>query len=210
MDRLELEQLEAEAAAAGQSAQPASPAPQQTPWNTNLPVPTGWGGTMMVNPSGGVVQAVKNAGIEGSMAAAGQALGAPLGPLGVGFGGSVLGGIGNAIGQLTTPSKDFSWGEVGGALATDWLPGASLAKAGGKQLLKEGAKYGAANVLGANIKSLGETGKLASPTEDALAAGGGVISPFLGKAFDQGLTAGATRTAALAKKKKPHLKKGCL
>jgi hypothetical protein len=142
----------------------ANQAPADVPLSM-IPVPTPWGGKF--NPIE-AAQTVKNMGLEAGGAAGGQALGVgtgPLAPVAVPALGAVGGFLGNVAGQLTTPGKDFSWGEAGGAFVAGSVPGASLAKAGGKVLVKEGLKAAATNYGAKATETLIDRGELPSAGE---------------------------------------------
>lgn len=140
----------------------------------------------------GVVQAVKNAGLEGGGAALGQMAGAPFAEVGgVQLGGALGGMAGNAAAQLTS-DQPFSFGQMLAAAPAAMIPGASLAKAGGKEMLAQGAKYAGANLLGANIASMGDTGKPASLGQDVMAVGAAPIALGMGKYLDTGERAATT------------------
>lgn len=177
MDRLELEQLEAEAASSQQATPPQS-APAPSLMNQDIPVPL-----FGVSVPYSAVNAAKNMGLEGGGAAGGQALGAltgPLAPAAVPLFGGIGSFIGNSVGQLTTPGKEFSWPEAGGAFVSGTVPGGSLAKAGGKALLKEGGVNAIGNLAAAQTESALAGRGLVSPMEAATATGSGFASPFLG------------------------------
>lgn len=197
LDTLELEALEAEAAAVpqGSTGNVSVPQSERSILDNTYPVPTAFG-TIPVNPVR-LGQAVKNMGLEGGGATAGQILGAPFEAVGgIHIGGAVGGGIGNIAAQLTTPGKKFSLGEVAGAAGAGTIPGASLAKAGAKEVGKQALKYAGANVAATNAQSLIDTGKPASLSQDVLAATTGAASAPLSKFFDKGARAMATADEA--------------
>lgn len=139
-------------------------------------------------------QTAKNLGLEGGGATLGQVVGAPFEAVGgMHIGGAIGGAGGNALAQLTTPGKKFSWGEMTAAGAAGAIPGASLVKAGGKELFKQGTKYAAANVAGTNLQSLIDKGKPATLGEDLLAAGTGLAGAPISKFLDRGMRAEAAR-----------------
>ncbi len=197
MDHLELEQLEAEKSASS-SVAPAQAVPPEIPrtaYNTDQVIPTPFG-AITLNPEQ-TVHTVKNLGLEGGGATLGQIAGAPFAEFGgVQAGGAIGGALGNIAGQLTTPGKKFSLGEVGGAAVGGAIPGASLAKATARTVAMQGAKYAAGNVAAVNTQSMIDTGKPASLKQDAIAAIGGAAGAPLSKFLDKGLRAEATRIAA--------------
>jgi hypothetical protein len=170
----------------------ANQAPADVPLSM-IPVPTPWGGKF--NPIE-AAQTVKNMGLEAGGAAGGQALGVgtgPLAPVAVPALGAVGGFLGNVAGQLTTPGKDFSWGEAGGAFVAGSVPGASLAKAGGKVLVKEGLKAAATNYGAKATETLIDRGELPSAGEAMMATGAGAVAPVIGKV--SGKAMGSPETA---------------
>jgi hypothetical protein len=176
---------------AGDESAPA-PAPEKprSLFNTDLPFPTPFG-TITANPQQ-VAHTVKNLGLEGGGATLGQVAGAPFAEFGgVQAGGAIGGALGNIAGQLTTPGKKFSLGEVGGAAVGGAIPGASLAKAGARTVAMQGAKYAAGNVAAVNTQSMIDTGKPASLGQDAVAAVGGFAGAGLSKFIDTGRAAQA-------------------
>ncbi len=180
---------------AGEDSAPA-PAPEspRSLADNVFPLPTAFG-TINVNPVR-LGHAVKNMGLEGGGATIGQVVGAPFAAVGgVQIGGGAGAAIGNTVAQLTTPGKKFSLGEVGGAAVTGMIPGASLAKAPIKEVAKQAGKYALGNVAAKNVESFVDTGKAASPGEDALAALTGAASAPLSKFLDGGTRAEATRVA---------------
>jgi hypothetical protein len=147
-----------------------------------IELPTPWGGTF--NPVD-AAQTVKNMGLEAGGAAGGQVLGAgtgPLAPVAVPLLGGVGSTLGNVAAQLTTPGKDFSWGEAGGAFVAGTVPGASLAKAGGKELVKAGAKAAAMNYGAKAAETVIERGELPTTGESVMAVGAGLAAPVVSKA----------------------------
>lgn len=169
---------------------------ESSPYTTDLPIPTGFGGTMTINPSR-VVQAVKNMGLEGGGATLGQAIGAPFEFAGgMHIGGALGGAGGNALAQFTTPGKKFSVGEMLAAGATGAVPGASLAKAGASQIFAQGAKYAGANLIGKGLQTGIDEGRLPTLKEGAIAAGAGALSAPLSKFLDRGTRAEVARVAA--------------
>lgn len=142
-------------------------------------------------------QTVKNLGFEGGGATLGQIAGAPFAEFGgVQAGGAVGGFLGNTAAQLTTPGKDYSFGESLAAGAAGMVPGASLVKAGAKTVAQQAGKYAAANVLGANVESLAEGRGLAPISTDIMAAVGGAAAAPLSKYIDKGMRSEAARVAA--------------
>lgn len=176
-------------------------APQErSMWNDgfNMTIPSMIGGTrnLHVAPKE-IAHTVKNMGLEGGGATLGQVMGAPLAEFGgVQVGGAIGGFLGNSAAQLTTPGKDYKLGEALAAGAAGMVPGASLAKAGAKEVGKQALKLGAANLAATNIESLVDTGKPASLGKDIAAFGTGVVSAPISKYLDKGMRAEATRVAA--------------
>lgn len=172
--------------------------PEPSLWNSDIAVPGPAGvGVMTVNPSH-VFQTVKNLGLEGGGATAGQAVGAlggPLDELTIPLGGFIGGAAGNALAQATTPGKDFSFGEVLGAGTAGAIPGASLAKAGAMPVAIQAGKMALGNVAATNVQSLVEGKGLAPIERDVLAAGAGAGGTVMGKYLDNGLRASSSATA---------------
>lgn len=175
-------------AAPSAPARPYNPLPGYTPDAMNpLPVFSTPQGGEVINRG---VQMVKNMGLEGGGVALGQIAGSPLAQFGgVQAGGAIGGFLGNTAAQLTTAGKRYSLGEATGAAIAGTIPGASLAKAGAKEIAKQAAKLGAANLAATNAASLIETGKPASLTEDVVALGAGGLAAPVGKYADNGLRA---------------------
>lgn len=199
MDTLELKELEAKAAGSAPVAAPAqaSPAqPNRSMWNSDIPVPGPAGvGSFMVNPAQ-VGQTVKNLGLEGGGATLGQTVGAPFEAVGgIHIGGAIGGFLGNTAAQLTTPGKKFSLGEAGAAGVAGMVPGASLAKAGAKTLLTQGAKYAGTNLVGKAVQTGIDEKRLPTLGEATMAAGTGFAGAPLGKYLDGGMRASAITKA---------------
>jgi hypothetical protein len=194
----------------------ASAAPANTPVSTvperpDSPVmrsmdPFAQMGRQMASPQGQeamatTFQTVKNLGLEGGGATAGQAAGAPFAPVTFGasvpVGGAIGGFLGNTAAQLTTPGKSYSFGEALGAGAAGAVPGASLAKAGVKTVAAQAGKNVLGNVAAVNAESLAEGRGFASLGEDLTAAGSAAIAAPLSKYIDTGkrATASANRAA---------------
>ena len=196
LDELELAELEAIEASADSGPAPSVPM-------SAIEIPTPWGGTF--NPVD-AAQTVKNMGLEAGGAAAGQVLGAGTGPLApvavpaLGGAGSFLG---NVTGQLTTPGKKFSWPEAAGAFVAGTVPGASLAKAGGKELLKAGAKSAAMNYTAKATETVLGRGELPSAGESVMAIGSGLAAPAVSKAANKFLP----ESVPAARPIDPHLAK---
>lgn len=182
-------------AAPSAPARPYNPLPGYTPDAMNpLPVFSTPQGGEVINRG---VDMVKNMGLEGGGVALGQIAGSPLAQFGgVQAGGAIGGFLGNTAAQLTTPGKRYSLGEATGAAVAGMVPGVSLAKAGGKEIAKQAAKLGAANLAATNAASLIETGKPASLTEDVVALGAGGVAPFVQRGAESALGArGLVKTA---------------
>lgn len=121
--------------------------------------------------------------------AAGQALGAATGPFAPAMI-PVLGAIGGALGETGAEFMEgngFRPGAILAAAGTGAIPGASLAKAGVGTLVKEGAKFGLANVAAKNVETLVDEGRMATTGENVFAGGLGAVAPLVGKALDTGL-----------------------
>jgi hypothetical protein len=182
LDALELEALEAEAAATEQAGTDL-PRPDTTTGPTNRMDPFARTGYLMSTPKGQEAMAltadtIKNMGLEGGGAAVGQMAGAatgPLAPAAVPALGAVGAGLGNIAAQLTTPGKNFSLGELGGAIVGGTIPGGSVAKAGGTALLKEGAKQAAGNLAATAVQTGIESQRLPTAGEAAMSVGGAFL-----------------------------------
>ena len=174
---------------------PAASAETPSLYNTDIPNPTGIGPSS-INPAQ-AVQTVKNMGLEGGGATLGQTIGAPFAEFGgIQVGGAIGGALGNIAGQLTTPGKDFSLGDVAAASIAGAVPGASLAKASTKTLAQQAGKYAITNVAAQNARSMIDNqGKPASLSEDLLAAAGGAVAAPLAKYFDSGSRVASTTKA---------------
>ena len=205
MEELEYEQLLAEQQAA--SSPPATPtmAPQ-----ARLGAASGlMAGQMPNQPIPGteaIGQFVKNAGLEGGGAAVGQVAGAstgPLAPVMVPVLGGAGGFVGNVAAQLTTPGKDFSWGEALSAIPTGAIPGGSLASAGGKQLAMTAGRSAATNLAAKAIQTGIDEQRLPTITEAGTALFAGGIAPVaskqLGGAFSPVDDINSKRNLTLAK-----------
>jgi hypothetical protein len=182
MEELEYEQLLAEQQAATQE-----PAPAMAP-QSRLGAASGLlAGQMPNQPIPGteaVGQFIKNAGLEGGGAALGQVAGAatgPLAPVAVPVFGGLGGMAGNVAAQITTPGKDFSFGEMMAAGAAGAVPGASLAASGGKQLAMAAGKSAAANVAAKAVQTGIDDGRMPTMTEAGVAAVSGGIAPVISK-----------------------------
>lgn len=195
--RLRMQQAPSTAPA---STAPATDAP--TPslsqlWNMDIPVPGPAGvGMTTINPEK-IFQIAKNMGLEGGGATLGQAIGAPFEAIGgMHIGGAIGGALGNAAGQLTTPGKNFSFGEMAGAGAMGAVPGASLAKASAMTVAKQAGKYAGANLAGKALQTGIDEGRLPALGEGAIAAGAGAIGAPLSKFLDAGIGAANAATKA--------------
>lgn len=205
MERLELEMLEAEYAAAQNLAAPAPQAPQKQGFYgaesgmlAGLPK-AGLPGTGAANEAAGIAI---DAGLEGGGATAGQMIGAPFAPatfgLSVPIGGFIGGAGGNALAQMRR-GGDFSVGEMVGAGVAGAIPGASLAKAPAKVLIKEGLKNSAGNLAAVAVEDV-VNGAPSGIGRYAIAAGGGTVTPAVGKFTDAGIAAERTAKRALENK----------
>lgn len=121
--------------------------------------------------------------------AAGQALGAatgPFAPVAV----PVLGGLGGALGEFGAQVMEGDGihpGAIAAAGLAGAVPGASLAKAGARTLVKEGIKFGATNIASKNLETLIDEHRLATTGENTFAGSFGLGAPMVGKALDTGL-----------------------
>lgn len=149
-----------------------------------------------------VVEAPKSILMNAGGASLGQAIGAsggPLAPATVPIGGFLGGMGGNAVDQLTRPGKEpFKWGEMYGAGVMGAIPGGSLAKATGKQMLKAGAKYAAGNLTAKTVETSVDQNRLPTLGEALIASGSGAVAAPLSAVFDPGSqTAGIAATKQL-------------
>jgi hypothetical protein len=128
-------------------------------------------------------------GLEGGGAAAGQAMGVGLGVPGMMVGGAIGGAGGNILSQArqiyAKERSKFSLGEVAGAATAGAVPGAPLARAGGKVLAKEAAKQAGANVA-AKAAEMTIDRKEMTLGDMELAALAGVGGIAAGKFLDRG------------------------
>jgi hypothetical protein len=132
-------------------------------------------------------------GLEAGGSAMGQSLGAlggPAAPLTVPVGGAIGGASGNLAAQarqIKAGERDsVSWGEVAKQAAVGAIPGAPLAGATGKTLLKEGAKYAVGSMAGNAFKAGAErrtptVEEVANPVEIAAS----FAAPYVGKRLDK-------------------------
>lgn len=143
-------------------------------------------------------------GMEGVGAAGGQAIGAatgPLAPVAVPALGAAGGMLGNAAGQIRGKiqgdRKDFSLGELLAAGVAGLVPGASLAKAGAKQVVVQAGKQGLTNVAAKQAQVAVDEKRMLTPEEAAMAAGGGVAGVLGMKALDKGVRVAAATTKTI-------------
>lgn len=140
----------------------------------------------------GIGTTIRELGTEAGAATAGQMLGTAVAPgIGTMVGGAAGGGIGNLINQFQRMSEDpgykFKWGEFMSDVGLGAIPGGSLAKTGGKALLREAAKQGAAGLGAATVQKIADEGKLPTAKEALLAtavpaAGGAIAQKVLSQA----------------------------
>ncbi len=122
-----------------------------------------------------------NLAIEGGAPAVGQALGGmtgPLAPVAVPLLGAAFGAGGNAIAQARG-DEPFSMGQVAGAAVSGAIPGASLAGAEGRQVLREGAKYAASNLGSKVLETEIDRGELPTIGEAATSVATGAVGAKL-------------------------------
>lgn len=194
LEELELAELEALDAASAEPAQPADIPLSQ------IDLPTPWGGTF--NPMA-AANTVKNMGLEAGGGAAGQAIGAatgPLAPAAIPILGAIGAGAGNAIGQLTTPGKDFSLGEVGGAAVAGAIPGAPVAAGGAKLLAKQAGKSALGNLAATTVQTGIDEQRLPTAGEALGSAAMGYAAPYAGKALGAAFGGNATQDAFNSKR----------
>lgn len=127
--------------------------------------------------------AVANMGIRSGAGAVGQAAGAATGPFApVAI--PALGAISNAIGEyiaLKREGKPASLGKILGAAVTGAIPGAPLAGAGAKAVVREGGKLALGELASATTESVVDRGELPSAGEAAMRTGGAFAGAALSK-----------------------------
>ena len=169
-------------------------APTATP---AIAVPTPWGVSQI--PKSALARMASIA-AEGGGPAIGQSLGSatgPAAPVAVPAGGFVFGMGGDALAQAVEMSQDpnqkFSGGRMLGAGVAGMIPGASLAKAGAKQLAKEAGKQVVANLAAKTVETAVDEGRVPTLGEAEMSTVGSVAGVGLGKVLDKGV--GAIRQA---------------
>lgn len=148
-----------------------------------LPMGVGpeFGGQAAMEP---VAREALAAGTEGLMASAGQAAGAPFGPIGVAGGGLVAGGMGRVIADIIR-GEEPTFEKALGSGVSSMVPGSGLRTLGKAALMREGAKQAAANVAGMAAEDIA-TGRELSPEKAAMYAGMSFLSTGVGRALDPG------------------------
>lgn len=124
------------------------------------------------------------AGVEGLLASTGQAVGTPLGPVGVAGGGFAGGGLGRVIGDIIR-GEEPTFEKALGSGVSSMVPGAGLRQLGKAALAREGAKQAVANVAGMAAEDIA-TGTEISPEKAAMYAGMSFLSTGVGRALDPG------------------------
>lgn len=188
----------------------AANAPKSAP----APAPTGIGAidtalsrARMTDDAMKIANMAKGTGLTGGLGTAGAIVGgAYFGPWGARAGLAAGSMLGNVLGQETSPGYDANQpmlgikpGEVAMTGATALLPTPSMVNAGAGKYLAQGAKYGAANVVLDNARSLIDTGDISSAGGNIAAFLGGALSPVMAGRMDknmEGSTPEAQRAAA--------------
>jgi len=132
-----------------------------------------------------VGDSIQDLGVRSAPAALGQYGGSffgPLSPAAV----PLLGGVGGVVGEVSANAMEHSpntAGKIVSAFITGAIPGAPLAKAGTRQVLREGAKFAAGEVAATEAQSLIDKGELADSGDVAMRAAGGFSSAGAAKLF---------------------------
>ncbi len=132
--------------------------------------------------------ALKDFTLRSGPPAIGQGIGAATGPLAPVMV-PLLGGFGGMGGEYAAQAREGGprrWGAIFGAGLTGAIPGSPLAGAGTKTMIREGLKYGAANLAGKTLETAVDEGRAPTLAEGAMALGSGAIAPVVGKALDAG------------------------
>lgn len=155
-------------------------------------------------PMGATTQELRGGGVvadiatEGGGATVGQVVGAAAGPIGIPIGGAIGGGLGNYAAQqrriAAGEQESVRPGELLSSILTGAIPGAPLASAGPRAILREGGKQAAAGLAGRNIQTLVDEGRLATPIEGALST----VIPAAGGATAQRIQAANPEIQAAA------------
>lgn len=134
-------------------------------------------------------QALATTGLRAGAPALGQAIGAftgPFAPAAVPGLGAVFGAGGEAAAEMIE-GGGLHPGAITAAGLAGAVPGASLAKAGARTLIKEGVKFGATNIASKNLETLIDEHRLATTGENTFAGSFGLGAPFAIKGLDKGL-----------------------
>lgn len=133
------------------------------------------------------LNATADLGIRAGGPAAGQSVGAMTGPAAV-IAVPALGALGGAISEyiaLKREGKDASLGKIIGAAISGAIPGASMAKAGMKEVAKEGTKYAGGELVARTAESEIDRGELPSAVEAASAVVDGVGGAVAGRVMSR-------------------------
>jgi hypothetical protein len=135
-------------------------------------------------------------GIRGGMPAVGQAIGAlpPVAAFTAGWSVPVLGGIfgvGGAFLDELRKGKLPTKGDILSSFAANTVPGAPLATATTKAVVKEGLRQGGANLAGSAIQKAVDEGGLITAREAFLSGGLGFAAPAAAKGLDKGIKVAA-------------------
>lgn len=144
------------------------------------------------------VKTLESLGARAGGPALGQSVGAmtgPVAPVAV----PVLGALGGLGGEIYAQRQEGTFprfGQMLAATATGAIPGASVAKAGTGEVLRQGAKYALVNAAATYAEKGIDEKRLPTLGEVALAEAGGFGGAGLSKFLDKGARAEATRIAA--------------
>lgn len=166
--------------ATGQTPSPVMAAAMSVPGMASLPG--------VSSPDRGAAGSAVDMALEGGLPAAGQALGAmtgPAAPVAVPALGFVGGAGGNALAQTRRMAvgeqNRFLPGQMLASGVAGSVPGASLFKAGAREVAKQGARFGAANLAAKATETAVDERRLPTGAEAGLAAGAGALGAPLAK-----------------------------
>jgi hypothetical protein len=140
----------------------------------------------------------ENMGLRAGGPAAGQAIGAfggPFSPATVPIGGAI-GGMAGEYGAQRREGGPLRFGAILGAGVVGAIPGASMATAGPRAMVREGAKYAAGNLAGKAVETEFDQGRLPTFSEAGLALGTGAAAPVISKALDGGAFSASVKAEA--------------
>jgi hypothetical protein len=133
-------------------------------------------------------------GARSALPAVGQSLGVGLAPVTFGLSVPTFGALGGAAGEVlgsAIEGETPGFGRVLAAAGTGAIPGASLAKAGAREIGKEAIKLGAANLGSTVVEKAIDEGRLPTVEEAAVSTAGGVLGAPASKIFSKVVSARA-------------------